>query len=271
MAGKIVENNLGRSFKMGRKRAISRGPHLSIKNYFVPRVMPAPPETCDYTKAAETVLGQILGNDKLGDCTAAAAFHISGTMLANAGDPQSWSTLEQVVPFYSATGGYIDGKESTDNGANEIDVLNYWQERGLLQDGSHKIRAWATVDSGNKREIQTAIWLCENVYFGVEMPDAWINPVPMQSGFKWDIAGGYNPDNGHAFAGLGYNKDGVIISTWGMLGTLTWAAIDRYAAKADGGELYTVLSDDVIERATAKANDGLRVAQINRDINTLMA
>jgi len=268
MAIKVVSDYLGRSFKMGRKRPIARGPRLSLKNYLV-SPLPVPPETCDYTSKAGKVLLQMLGNDRLGDCTAASAFHIAGTMLANAGAPITWSTVNQVVPFYSATGGYIEGKESTDNGANEVTVLNYWQNFGLLSDGSHKITAWVAIDSRNQQEIETAIWLFENVYFGVECPDAWLNPVPPVSGFKWDVAGGPNPDNGHAFPGLGYDSEGVTISTWGMTGKITWPAIKRYCGQSDGGELYAVLSADMIERASAKAPNGFDVGQLMNNIRIL--
>jgi len=265
---KVVNDYLGRSFKMGRKRPIARGPRLSLKNYFL-STMPAPPETCDYTGKAIPVLKQMLGNDRLGDCTAAAAFHIVGTMLANAGASETWSTVKQVVPFYSATGGYIEGKDSTDNGANEVTVLNYWQNYGLLPDGSHKIIAWVAVDARNQEEVERAIWLFENVYCGVELPDAWVNPVPHESGFEWDISGGPNPDNGHAFPGLGYNAGGVTISTWGMTGAMTWSAIKRYCGHADGGELYAVLSADAIERVSAKAPNGFDIAQLTNDIRML--
>lgn len=264
MAVKIVSDELGRSFKMGRNRPVARGPRLSLKNYLLTR-MPLPPAEYDYTAKASKVLAQMLGNDRLGDCTAASAFHIAGTMLANANAPVTWAA-SQVIPFYSATGGYIPGKESTDNGANEVDVLNYWQNFGLLPDGSHKIAAWMAVDAKNNDEVATAIWLFENVYCGAEMPDAWVTPVPHVGGFTWDLAGAPNPDNGHAFPGLAYGPGGVMISTWGMTGKLTWPAIEKYAGHADGGELYTVLSADSIERASAKAPNGLDLAQLTNDM-----
>jgi hypothetical protein len=268
MAVKIVSDDLGRSVKMGRRRAISRGPRLSLKNYLRTR-MPPPPAVCDYTAKGGPVIAQMLGNDRLGDCTAAAAFHISGIMLANAGAPVTWDVGNQVIPFYSATGGYISGNGSTDNGANEIDVLNYWHNHGLLLDGSHKILAWMVVDATSYDEVATSIWLFENVYFGIELPDAWVNPVPSVGGFTWGIAGAANPDNGHAFPGLGYDADGVKISTWGMTGTLTWPAVQRYARHSNGGELYTVFSVDSIERATAKAPNGLNLAQLMDDIRLM--
>lgn len=268
MSLKVVSNYLGHSFKMGRNRAIARGPRLLLKNYIAPKIE-GRPQAADYTIAAKDVLSQVLGNSSLGDCTAAAAFHIAGTMMANAGLQTTWDLQSQVVPFYSATGGYVPGKPATDNGANEVDVLNFWQNCGLLRDGSHKILAWVAVDPKDRDEIETAIWLFENVLFGIEMPEAWITPCPSHSGFVWDVYGGPNPDNGHAFSGHGYHQNGVKIATWGMLGTLTWAAIEKYAAHADGGELYTVMSADSIMKATEKAPNGLAIAELTNDIRML--
>ena len=51
----------------------------------------------------------------------------------------------------------------------------------------------------------------------------------LQPGFVWDVAGPANPDNGHCFVGVGYTDIGVVIDSWGMLGTITWAAIAAYA------------------------------------------
>jgi hypothetical protein len=94
------------------------------------------------------------------------------------------------------------------------------------------------------------------------------NRFPL-SGFTWNVAGAPNPDNGHAFSGLGFDANGVKVSTWGMEGTLTWPAIERYSGRADGGELYTVLSADAIERASAKAPNGLDLSQLTNDIRML--
>jgi len=267
---KVVSNTLGHSFKMGRNRPVARGPRLSLFNYVRP-IITGKPQACDYTVVAKDVLSQVLGNSSLGDCTAAAAFHISGTMMANAGLQTTWDLQSQVLPFYCATSGYVPGKPSTDNGADETDVLNYWQNYGLLRDGSHKILAWMAVDPSDRDEIETAIWLFENVYMGVELPEHWVDPCPDRNGFTWDVYGAPNPENGHAFAGLGYNQEGVKIATWGLLGTLTWAAIEKYLRHSDGGELYTALSEDSIMKASAKAPNGLDILQLTNDIRMLQS
>ena len=140
-------------------------------------------------------------------------------------------TEAETVAFYSATTGYDPADPSTDRGGDEVTVLNDWRDKGFFADGSGKIAGWANVDATERTLVKQAIWLFENVYFGVELPDAWIKPFPQGNGFTWDVAGDADPSNGHCFAGLGYNDNGVIINSWGIMGTVTWAAVAKYASR----------------------------------------
>ena len=256
----------GQKFKMGRRRPIARGPRFSLKNYLM-RDMPPPPASIDYSASAAAFLSQILGNDTLGDCTAAGAFHTGGVLLGNASAPIPYTT-DNVIAFYSATTGYIPGDEATDQGGDEQTVLNYWRQTGLLPN-QHQIAGWLGVNGADQTEVMTAVWLMENVYFGVELPDEWINPFPSASGFIWDVAGDPDQNNGHCFVGVGYNAQGVQIDTWGMIGTITWAAIAKYATTEGQGELYTVLGPDGIAKATAKAPSGFDWSQLAADFDSM--
>jgi hypothetical protein len=240
---------------------------LSLGNYLLAS-LPKPPSEVTYAAAAADWLARILGNDTLGDCTAAGAFHTGGLLLANAGASPVPFTEEQVIAFYSATTGYVPGDPATDQGGDEVTVLNYWKDNGLTP-GQHKIAGYMAVDPGNKIEQMQAMWLFENLYFGVELPDAWVNPMPGQSGFVWDIAGEANPDYGHCFVGVGYNAQGVQIDSWGMIGTITWAAIDKYCRPGPQGELYTVLGPDALSKASGKAPNGFDLTQLSADLQAI--
>ena len=91
-----------------------------------------------------------------------------------------------------------------------------------------------TVDATNIEECQTALWLFENLYFGLELPDAWINPMPSASGFVWDAAGAPDPDNGQCVVGVGYTAAGITIDTWGMTGLMTNEAGFRWRTLHSG-------------------------------------
>ena len=260
----LTQPGTGLTFKMGRNRPIARGPRLSLKNYLTAG-LPAPPASGDYTAAAMASLNLMYDNDVLGDCVIAGMEHAEGVMTGNSGAAPILFTDSQTIALYGAIGGYVPGNPNTDQGCDEQTALNYWQQTGLA---GHKIAGWLAVDPVN---ATTALWLFENLIFGIELPDAWVNPMPVASGFTWDVAGSPDPDNGHCFVACGWSPGKKRISTWAMLGDITDAAIERYASSAQQGELYTVISQDAINAATAKAPNGLDWVQLTADFAAMGA
>lgn len=256
--------HLGRSVKMGRRRPIARCPRLCLANY-LRMSLPTPPAACDYRAKAMSVLTNIYGNDQLGDCVIAAGYHVVGVETGNAGKIFTASD-PQIVADYSAIGGYVPGDPNTDQGCDEQTALNYWTQKGFA-DGS-KLLGWLAVDATNRQEVMAAMWLFENLFFGMELPDAWIDPFPSSSGFVWD-AGTPNPDNGHAIMGVGHDQKGVQIDTWGMIGTLTYAAIAQLCTPSSNGELYVLLSPDQIAKGQAKAPNGVAWRDLVTDFDSM--
>lgn len=241
------------TFKMGRNRP---APYrkLNFASYVGPS-LPDPPAYVHRGAKALACLSNIYGNDTRGDCTAAGAGHGEGIWRGNAGNNDPAPTLAEVIQFYSETTGYVDGNPSTDNGGDEVKVLNFWRDTGfMIGDARSKIAAWCNVDATNPKQVRQAIWLAEFVYFGVELPKAWVSPMPQQSGFVWDVAGDPVPANGHCFISGSYDAD-LIIDTWGEFGKITDAAVAKYASGA-GGELHCCFSLDSINRATQKSDSG---------------
>lgn len=262
----ILQPPSKRTFKLGRKRPVARCPRFSLYNYLM-RGIPPPPPTCSYAKDASTALSDVYENDKLGDCVIAGIAHVVGVLTANAGTPFIY-TDQQIIALYSAIGGYVPGDPSTDQGCDEQTALNYWENNGAPA-GEHKIAGWLRVNAADPTEYRTALWLFENLYFGLELPDAWINPMPEASGFVWDAAGPPDANNGHCVAGVGYTAAGVTIDTWGMTGLITNAAIDKYATSTANGELYTVVSQDSLNKATQKAPNGFDWSQLIADFELM--
>jgi hypothetical protein len=254
------------NFKMGRKRPIARPMRFSLNNYLKRSLPPTPPTCMDLIRPARNSLRRVYLNDRLGCCTASAAFHIEYVMLASAGRAAVGSD-EDVLKFYSGSTGYVPGRPETDLGGDEQTVLNYWRENGLVQ-GRAKIAGHIYVDGNHIEELKAAIWLFENVYFGIELPNAWVNPQPQDDGFIWDVAGRANPNNGHAYPGIGYDEKGVYISTWGMVGLMTWDAVKAYATQGAQGEIHTVLSPDSLIRATKKTPHGFDWSQLVADFDS---
>ena len=107
--------------------------------------------------------------------------------------------------------------------ADEQAMLGYWQQTGFTPD--HKITAWMAVSPSHAK---TALWLTENLIFGLELPSLWVQEMPGSDGFVWTVAGDADPDNGHCFVGVGWDETGIKIDSWGLLGTITDAAVAKY-------------------------------------------
>jgi hypothetical protein len=250
--------------KFGRKRPKFAGPQFRLRNY-LRASLPSPPTSVDYSGPAASILSDIMGNDRLGDCTCAGAYHIAGVETANAGDPFH-ATLLQVVQDYSAVSGYVPGNESTDNGADEVTCMNYWTNHGFAN--GTKLSGWLAVDATNLTELMTALWLFENLYFGLECPDTYTNPFPSGNGFTWG-PGTPDPEQGHCIVGVGYNSSGVLISTWGMIGTWLWPAVHQLAIPSAGGAAYVWLTPDQIAKAALKAPNGVAWTDLLSDFDSM--
>jgi hypothetical protein len=252
----------GQTFKLGRNRPKTRV-RLHMRDYLRLKDLPPAPATADYALAASAVLGQMFENDQYGCCVIAGGYHFTGVETSNAGDAFIASN-DQVLGDYAAACGF-DPKnpQATDNGCDEQTVFNYWGTTGFA-DGT-KLAGSVAIDGTNQTEVMQSIFLFENCFFGIELPDDWVNSMPSASGFVWDVAGDPNPANGHAFLGVGYTAQGVIISTWGMLGLITWAAIAKYATQPAGGQLYALLTPDQISKAQLTAPNGLAWSDLQAD------
>jgi hypothetical protein len=259
----------GRTFRFGRRRPVARFPRLKLSNYIIRGAEPTPPASIDYSPAAAASLAEMYGNDVLGDCVIACVEHVEGVLTGNANPPPLLFTSAQTTSFYSAACGYVPGNENTDNGCDIQTVLAYWQNNGSPAGSTHRIVGSMSVDATNWTEVQTAIWLFTNVIYGVDLPDAWVNPMPSTSGFIWDVAGAPDPENGHCFPSMAYNATEAMIATWAMTGFITPAAIAEYASPKGHGELYTVLSQDILNTASQLAPNGINWTQLQADFAAL--
>lgn len=266
---RIEQPGTGRNFIVGGRHApVVRSPHLKLRNYLL-KSLPPPPATADYSVQPDAFLHNILANDECGDCTCAAAYHINGTLLANAGAdiPFTQDDCRNLYIQLSGWNGTVN--DPSDTGLDEMTVLNYWAVNGL-QNGQHKLDGgYVSVDATNQEEVQQAVYLFENLYFAVALPNKWVSPMPSQDGFTWDYAGTPNPNAGHAYCAAGYDAGGVKVDTWGMTGTETYAAVAAYAVPAAGGALYACLSSDIVIKASGKAPVGFDWTQLLADMQAI--
>jgi hypothetical protein len=228
----------------------------------------------DYTAAGMLGLTNVAGNDRLGDCTAAQLFHYWCVVLGNTLGltPELVAELlADVVPFYSASTGYVPGDPATDQGADELTVIQFAKSRGLA---GHRIQGAISVDATNPTLVATANWLFGGTSLCVELPSAWTANEPSGPGFTWDVNGPPNPQQGHCICGVGHNNMGLQIDTWGLVSdsepsTVTWAALAAYGATSAGGSLNAFLAPEWVSKVTGNCPAGLDLQQLLDDMAEL--
>lgn len=253
----VIHKDSGRELKFGCNKPVGRQQGLRLRS-LLPKVKLKVPAGVDYAAAATRSLHDILLNDEFGCCVISAGYHILGTLTGNAGE-LFVPTREQVIHDYSAIGGYVPGDPNTDNGCYMAQAIQYWSSpppKGFVN-GSDLV-GWIAVNANDKVECKSAVYLFENLFMATGLPDYWVGRgMPRGDGFTWGTAGPFDWNNGHAIMAMGYNAQGVKVDTWGMLGTVTWPALAKYFSQNNYGELYALLSKDIINKAKAKAPNGL--------------
>ena len=187
--------------------------------------LPTPPAALDLA-----LLGKVYpmyGNDRLGDCTCAAAGHMVELWTAEQGR-EIVVTSDAVVAMYEAiTGGQ-------DEGANELDVLRYWHKNGL---SGHKPYAFALIDRMAHEHVKLSLELFAGVYIGIALPvTAQSQTGPDKA---WDVPSSNTGSRGqpgswggHAVNVVAYDAGTVTVVTWGQLQRMTWAFWDKYVDEA---------------------------------------
>lgn len=261
----VFATHLGHVVKLGgRKPSDPARKHLKLAHYLKAAALPAPPATCDYSAKAVS-LQNIYMNDQLGDCVIAGGYHVTGVETGNAGDGFV-ATDAQIVSDYSAIAGYVPGNPATDNGTDLPTAMDWWS-KNQFADGT-KLTAYVAVDATNQTEVMQALFLFEHVYIGMALPDAWVNPFPSGNGFVWDD-GPPDPNNGHCVMAVGYNAQGLQIDSWGLIGTLTWAAVAHLCSAAGQGELFVMLTPDQLAKGQSVAPNGVAWADLVADFDAM--
>lgn len=252
------------TFKLGRHAPVAPRQRMRLESYLT-GALPTPATSLDLSPKAMASINEVYLNDQLGDCVIAGLAHILGMLTGNATGSPFLFTKAQILSLYEPIGGYVPGDPSTDQGCNEQDALDYCAAHAL-PDGT-KFLGSVLVNAEDETQVKQAFTVGENLMLGVGLPDKWIDPFPSASGFVWDVA---TPDqnNGHCVVVTGYNAQGVQIATWGMIGTITWAAFKKVCA-AGVGELHLALSPDQLAKGQSLCPNGLAWDNVVADFNLL--
>lgn len=233
-----------------------------------------PPATNFWPKEKVTFPLRTFGNDKYGDCTRAsqAEMQLRMEVLEVGAIPNI--TDAEVIRVYNIMEKDLYG--GGDNGANELDALNYWRRADkTFQDdkkNAYTIAAYTKVNQKNIDEVKQAIALsgAHGIKVCFNLPIAWQS---VQS-LIWDIpkgqkaTGKYAPGSwgGHSMFARDYDETWLYLpSTWGMPdGKISWTAFALYCDEA-----YSVV-DSVDKWRTANLGRSARfdieklVAEVNK-------
>jgi len=213
---------------------------VRLESFLDLSALPPAPAEFDFTAAAMKSLRRMYVNDQLGCCVVSLGYHFLGVESGGAGSETVVSDGD-IVRDYSAIGGYVPGRPSTDNGCNEQDALHYWQTKGFVN--GDKIEGWLTVNPQDIETCKKVAYLFEGLYYGYGLPNSWLNT---QDGATWDAARS-NPNNGHAFGSFGWKNGKWTISTWGGFRYMT------DAAHKNMDEAYVILNDTMVNKVNQKA------------------
>jgi hypothetical protein len=172
-----------RKLKLGkRRRGTIRGRCCLLPTSITP-ALPAPPASLDLTTKVKA--WGMMANDQIGDCTCAAAGHLPMQWTANAGRKMFTPTDKQIVAAYSGISGYNPATGANDNGAVEIDVLNYWRQSGFA---GHKIGAYVALEPANHTHIMDSVYIFEGCYIGLQLPIS--AQAQVQNHQPWSVSPG---------------------------------------------------------------------------------
>ena len=236
---------------------------FKLEKYLLPG-LPQPPISYGWSEGVKH--WGMMGNDKVGNCTAAEAGHHIMTWTHAVGNLTIPSD-EDVLTFYSAVTGYdpcrtdAECNNPTDTGAAMLDVLKYFKNVGL---GGHKIAAFASCNPQNTQHIKLGIEIFGGLSVGVFLP------ISAQGQTIWDIpkgqklTGEWEPGSwgGHCVLITDYDYKYLRTVTWGDEKLMTWEWFMTYCDEA-----YAMISNDFLKGHVTPA--GFDLINLQNDLNRL--
>ena len=246
-----------RTGKLGRLPVRHDPRTLRLARYIDPAKLPEPPAGLDLAAAVGD--WPMYGNDRLGDCTTAAAGHMVEAWTAAAGGSAIEVSERAVLDAFEHV--KLVDPATGEEGAVELDVLRFWRKRGI---GGHRIGAYAAVSLHDEHLVRAAAWLFGGLYIGLAMPLT----AQRQHVWSWtgSLRGPARPGSwgGHAVDVVGYDAGSLTVVTWGRLQTMSWSFWERYCDEA-----YAIISTDFL--AHGRAPNGFDLAALEADLKLVTA
>ena len=230
---------------------------LRLARYVDRAQLPSPPDVLDLTGHVRD--WPMYLNDRIGDCTIAAAAHMIEAWTGEARGEAVEVTDSAVLRAFDRV--KVVDPQTGEEGAIELDVLRDWRKHGV---GRHRIGAFAGVSIHDRELVRTAAWLFGGLYIGLVLPES------AQWQETWDWSGSLiGPDKpgswgGHAVDVVRYGAAGLTVVTWGRLQELTWSFWEHYCDEA-----YCILSHDFL--VGDQAPNGFDLTALRADLDLVTA
>ena len=250
-------------FKLGKKPARPGAVKFRLSTYLNKAVIPAIPPAFGHQKLV-TDWG-MLGNDTVGDCAIAGAFHETALWCAEGGKPYAIDD-QAVLETYSAVTGYdpsqtdVQGNNPTDQGTDPADFAEYRRTTGIVDAAGnlHKVGAYLALDQGNVSQLRAAMYLFSAAGIGVQLPESAQDQF--QAGQVWTPVSGSPIEGGHYINGAAIDNDANIgIVTWGAFRWMTAAFYRRY-----NDETLVYLSEEFLTSGVSP--EGFNLAALQADL-----
>lgn len=155
-------------------------------------------------------------NDAQGCCVISGKAHFIGAVTGNDPDHVPAGVVECADSEIDQT--YRNWCGPGDNGCNIENVLRRFVSDGMPFNGTRrKIDGYAAVDWTKRDLVKAAIYCLGGLCLGINLPSEWTNSA------IWDVTSS-RIVGGHDVQCVGYDDQGVQISSWGRIYTITWAA-----------------------------------------------
>lgn len=230
-------------FHHGVKKNDPRKPRLYFRMFTKAGI--TPPASVDFTGMPNIGM---LGNDQYGDCVEAANGHIVEEQTFKGQGTEVGVTTAQALAEYSKITGFNPNDPNTDQGTMIQDGLNDLKKNGLA---SHKIAAFAQVDTANMTEVKNAVAEFGAVSIGFEFPAFAMDQF--NQGKPWDVQStNAGIEGGHCVLVVGYDANYLYVYTWGAVQKMTYAFWNKYVDEA-----WVVISEDWVNKATGLDPEGV--------------
>ena len=207
--------------KLGRKPARFT-PRSLVSSHIMARHLrglgPAPAASPDWLTAVaqKSAAGWgMFANDQYGDCVFADCAHQEMLRTANVG--KIWvPSVDDVLTLYHDCTGFNPNDPGTDNGADELSVIDYLTTTGWQ---GRKLDGHANLDPTQAEQLKWAVCIFGASRLGVNLPQSAMDQF--EANQPWDYAGDNAPAGGHDVPLVKYQADMFFVVTWGKLQPVT--------------------------------------------------